>query len=55
VIGPPILTTHGELVFGRIWPEEVGYAVRSRRFSEEQIVAVLRQVKVGVPITVVNL
>jgi putative transposase len=51
MIGPPISDTQRGLVSGRIYYLRKGrFAVKRKRFSVEQIVGVLKQVEVGVPV-----
>jgi hypothetical protein len=46
--GPGIFEPLGRLVSGKIKdPKEGGFAVKRKRFSVEQIVAVLKQAEVG--------
>ena len=48
MIGPGISDPDGVLVFGRIGKEIL--LMKRKRFSVEQIVAVLKQAEVGVPV-----
>jgi putative transposase len=51
VSGSPISDTHGKVSFRQnLVPEEGRFAVKRKRFSVEQIVAVLKQAEVGVPV-----
>jgi putative transposase len=49
--GSPISDTQVKVSFRRnLIPEEGGFAVKRKRFSVEQIVAVLKQAELGVPV-----
>ena len=51
MIGPPISDTRMRVSFRQnLLPEEGRFAVKRKRFSVEQIVAVLKQAEVGVPV-----
>jgi putative transposase len=50
-MGPRFFEPPGRLVFGKIWTwEKEGFAVKKRRFSAEQIVAILKQAELGIPV-----
>jgi putative transposase len=49
-MGPRFFEPLRRFVFGKIWTLREGFAVKRKRFSVEQIVAVLKQAEVRVPV-----